>query len=140
MTTSYCINNTNKRQHKLRNSKKIARDLRAIYPKYRAHPKRSSSPHHKIQPDHQLIIPIQLYRALGRLSIFLRCIPRNSACRHLDGRGRLVERTIGIPFDGHDSRCLWTLHTVRQVDGLIYLEDIGWLGRGVRDGVNACVG
>ena len=31
MTTNYCIN-TNKRQHKLRNSKKIARDLRAICP------------------------------------------------------------------------------------------------------------
>ena len=36
MTTSYCINNTNKHQHKLRNSKKIARKLRAICPKYRA--------------------------------------------------------------------------------------------------------
>src|SRR2546426_9840590 len=52
MTTSYCIS-TNKRQHKLRNSKKIARDLRAISPKYRAHLKRCYSPHHKIQPDRQ---------------------------------------------------------------------------------------
>ena len=139
MTTSYRIN-TNKRQHKLRNSKKIARDLRAISPKYRAHLKRCYSPHHKIQPDRQLIIPVQLHRPLGRLRVLLCRIPRNSACRHLDGRGRLVERTIGIPFDGHDSRFLWTLHTVRQVDGLIDLEDIGWLGRGVRDGVNARVG
>ncbi len=33
MTTSYCINTTNQHQHKLRNSKKIARNMRAIYPK-----------------------------------------------------------------------------------------------------------
>ena len=33
MTISYSINNTNQHQHKLRSSKKIARRLRAIYPK-----------------------------------------------------------------------------------------------------------
>ena len=33
MITSYSINNTNQHQHKLRNSKIIARNMRAIYPK-----------------------------------------------------------------------------------------------------------
>ena len=37
MTTNDCINTTNKHQHKLHNSKKIARVLLAICPKYRAH-------------------------------------------------------------------------------------------------------
>ncbi len=37
MTTSYSINTTNQHQHKLHNSKKIARNMRGIWGKYRAH-------------------------------------------------------------------------------------------------------
>ncbi len=37
MTTNNCMNTTNQHQNKLHSSKIIARNVRAIYPKYRAH-------------------------------------------------------------------------------------------------------
>src|SRR6266699_5815013 len=77
------------------------------------------SPHDEIEPDRQLIIPIQLYHALGWYRIFLGSITRNRVCRDLYWRGRLVERTIGIPFDAHHTGCLRALHTIGQVDGLV---------------------
>ncbi len=38
-TCCFYINTTNKHQHKLHNSKKLARNVRGIFPKYRAHMK-----------------------------------------------------------------------------------------------------
>jgi hypothetical protein len=98
MTTNYCINNTNKHQNKLRNSKIIASKLLAIYPIISSTPDTPDT-----NPKKPIYIPLPIWYHLTCPGDVAQLEERDN--RTVEARGSSPLISTQLCHDSHDIPC-----------------------------------